>query len=251
MNGPEGVRAVPQVDAVAPLDRERVGELAGPLEGLGDELADLPRGEAGLGRRRIDRQDPQRLAAGRHAGHHVDHRVDHLAGPPVVPHLAEEDGLGAGLELLGPPGLVEENELEPAGVVAHHDIDDGPARPGAPGAGRLHRGQHGRLVADLQSRDIGLAGAVDVAARIRREEIEDRLDTELGQPPGLALGHRLEHGHLPQAQVAECAAVTQSPTGTGREAGRPGAPPLPPRGAPPRATPQCAGCRPRGPPRPQ
>jgi len=42
VNGPESVRAVPEVDAVTPLDGERVGELAGPLEGLGDELADLP-----------------------------------------------------------------------------------------------------------------------------------------------------------------------------------------------------------------
>ena len=66
----------------------------------------------------------------------------------------------------------------------------------------------------------------------RCDEIEDGLDAELGQPPGLALGHRLEHGHLPQAQVAECAAATQSPTGTGREAGRPGAPRPRRRGTP-------------------
>ena len=246
VNGPEGVRAVPQVDAVAPLDGERVGELPRTLERLRDELPDLPRRQAGLGRGRVDGQDAQGPPAGRHAGHHVHHRVGHLSGAPVVGHLAEEDGLGARLELLRPPGLVEEDDLEPPRAVPHDDVDDGAARAGPARAGRLHRGEHGRLVAHLQARDVGLTGAVDVAPRVRRDEIEDRLDAELGQPPGFALGHRLEHGHLPQAQVAECAAVTQSPAGTGRAAGPPGAPRPRRRDTPRRAIPQCAGCRRRG-----
>ena len=176
-----------------------------------DELPDLPRRQPGLGGGGVHRQDAQRLASRRHAGHHVDDGVRQLAGAPVLGDLAEEDRLGAGLELLGPPGLVEEHDLQPARVVAHHDVDDRPTRAGAPRAGRLHGGQHRRLVADLEVRDVGLPGAVDVAARVRGDQIEDRLDAELGQPPALALGHRLEHGYLPQAQVAECAAAYSIP----------------------------------------
>ena len=232
VDGPEGVGAVPQVDGVPPLLGERVGELAGALERFCHELPDLPRRQPGLGRRRVDGQDPQRLAARRHAGDHVDHGVGQLAGAPVLGDLAEEDGLRAGLELLGPPGLVEEDDLQPAGVVAHRDVDDGSPGAGAPGMCRLHGGEHGRLVSDLQVRDVGLAGAVDVAPGVRRDEVEDGLHAEIDQPPGLALGHRLEHGDVPLAQVAECAAVTQSPAGTGRGAGRPGAPRPPRRGTP-------------------
>ena len=60
-------------------------------------------------------------------------------------------------------------------------------------------GQHGGLVAHLQPGDVGLAGAVDVAPGVRRHQVEDRLDTELGQAGRLALRHRLEHRHRPQA----------------------------------------------------
>ena len=47
-----------------------------------DALADLPASQPGLGRGRVDGQDPQRPAPRRHAGHHVDHRVGHLAACP-------------------------------------------------------------------------------------------------------------------------------------------------------------------------
>ena len=61
------------------------------------------------------------------------------------------------------------------------------------GPRRLHRRQHGGLVAHLELRDVGLAGAVDVAARVGGDQVEDRLDAEFGQAPRLALRHRLEH----------------------------------------------------------
>ena len=62
---PEGRGAVPQVERRPPLVGQRVGELAGPLERLVDERADLPAGQAGLGRRRVDGQDAQGARGGR------------------------------------------------------------------------------------------------------------------------------------------------------------------------------------------
>ncbi len=251
VDGVEGLRAVPQVELGAPLRREGVDELAGALERLPHPRADLPGRQPRLGRGRVHRQDAQCAPAGRHAGHDVDDRVGHLPGAPVLGHLAEEDRLGAGLELLGPPGLVEEDDLEPAGVVADDDVDDG-----APGAGparmrRLHRGQHGRLVPDHQVGDVGLAGAVDVAPRVGRQQVEDGLDAQLGQHPHPPLRDAVEPLHADGVQRAECAAVTQSPTGTGREAGRPGAPRARRRGATRRATPRSGACRPHAPRRPR
>ena len=112
------------------------------------KVADLPAGQVRLGRGRVDRQDAQRPAPRRHAGDDVDDRVDHLAGAPVLAHLAEEDRLGARLELLGPPRLVEEDDGQAAGArrARPRRPRRGPA-PDATGARRLHRGQDGRLVA--------------------------------------------------------------------------------------------------------
>ncbi len=127
------------------------------------------------------------------------------------------------------------------------------ARPlrARPRPGRLHRRQDGSLVAHLEPRHVGLPGAVDVAARVGGDQVEDRLDAELREATRLALRHRLEHRHRAHAQVAECAAATQSPTGTDTGADRPGAPRARRRGTPRRATPRSASCRPRGRPLPQ
>ena len=240
----ERLGAAPQLERGAPLGGERVGELAGALERFGDEGADLPARQPHLGRGGVHGEDAQRAPPGRHAGDDVDDRVGHLAGAPVLGHLPEEDRLGAGFELLGPPGLVEEDDLEPAGVVAHHDVDHGPARPRPPGVRRLHGGEHRRLVADHEVGHVGLARAVDVAPRVGREQIEHGLDAELRQHRGPPLRHPVQPRHLDVAQRAEGAAATQSPTGTGREAGRPGAPRARRRGAPRRATPRSVSCRP-------
>ena len=216
VDGPERLGPAPQVEGGPPLLGQRVRQLAGAVERLLDVGADLPARQAGLGRRRVDRQDAQRATPGAdRGGDDVDDRVDHLSAAPVLPDLPPEDGLGPRLELLGPPGLVEEHHGEASGGVAHHHVDDGAAVPRPPRSHRLHRGEHGRLVAGPQVGDIGLTGAVDVPARVRGEQVEHRLDAELFQTLDLRRGHGGEHRHRSSGEVAQGAAAIQSPTGTG------------------------------------
>ena len=252
VDGPERLGPAPQVEGGPPLLGQGVRQLAGAVERLLDVGADLPARQAGLGRRRVDRQDAQRATPGTdRGGDDVDDRVDHLAAAPVLPDLPPEDGLGPRLELLGPPGLVEEHHGEATGGVAHHHVDDGAAVPRPPRAHRLHRGEHGRLVAGPQVRDVGLTGAVDVPARVRGEQVEHRLDAELFQTLDLRRGHGGEHRHRSSGEVAQGAAAIQSPTGTGTEAVPRGAPRARRPGTPRTATPQSPGCRRCAHPRPR
>ena len=128
------------------------------------------------------------------------------------------------------------------------------ARPvrGPPGVRRLHGGEHRRLVADHEVGHVGLARAVDVAPRVGREQIEHGLDAELGQHRGPPLRHAVRAA-TPRCRAARSrrAAATQSPTGTGREAGRPGALRARRRGAPRTATPRSVSCPPCARPRPR
>ena len=114
MDGAERLGPPPQTERRPPLGRQRVRELARPRQRLLHELPDLPRRQPDLGRGGVHGQDAQRPPPRGHAGHDVDDRVDHLARAPVLAHLAEEDRLGARLELLGPPGLVEEDDGQPS-----------------------------------------------------------------------------------------------------------------------------------------
>ena len=64
--------------ALLPRLRQGVGEVAGPPQRLGDPITQLPGGEPGLVRLRVDGDDPPRAVP-----HEVDNRVGHLATTPV------------------------------------------------------------------------------------------------------------------------------------------------------------------------
>ena len=238
----------------ATRSRQRVGELAGPLAAPPPRTSPISQtvsptlAEAGYtGRMRSVRRP------GRDAGHDVDHRVDHLAAAPVLGDLAEEDRLGAGLELLGPPGLVEEDDVEPAGVVAHRQRRRPRARsgPAATGADCTDASTAASSpTSQVRRRRPGGCGRCSAGGRSSSRSRTDSTPSS-ASAGRLALRHRLEHRHRPGAQVAEGAAATQSPTGTGRGAGRPGAPRARRRDTPRRATPRSAACPPRVPPRPR
>jgi hypothetical protein len=194
VDAPERGGAVDQVEAVEHPPGHRVGELAGPLEGLLDPAGHVPRVDAGLLGLGVDRHHPPGAVADQ-----VDDGVGQLLLALVLVELAEEHRLGAGRQLLGPPGLVEELQLEAPGAVADHRTDQrlGRSAPGAAAGHPLDPGQHHRLLAHLQVADVGLVGAVDVAPRVVREQVEHRPDLEvLGQrdtpvgPDALELGDR-------------------------------------------------------------
>jgi hypothetical protein len=159
-----------QFELGPPLLGQRVGEAPGALERLGDPDADLPAVEPRLSRRRVDRHDTQRalacLLAPFGPDHHVDHRVHHLARTAVLVELAEEERLGAGGQLSRPPRLVEEDHLHRAGPVVDGELDDRPAVARPALADPSHLGQHHCLLPHRQFRQVRLAAAVDVAARV-------------------------------------------------------------------------------------
>ena len=136
----ERPRAVGQVEPVAPLLRQRFDERAGALERLVHPLAQLPRRQPRLLRLRVERNDAARAVADQ-----VDDRVRHLAAAPIGVELAEEDGLGALLQLRRPPRLVEERALQITRAVEDVDLDQWSSLPRAPRVHALHAGDHQRL----------------------------------------------------------------------------------------------------------
>src|SRR4051794_32733579 len=100
-------RSVPVLETESRQDRRRhrIGETArsAATQDLTDELGQLPRGEAGLLRLRVDGDD-----AARPVPDEVDHRVRHLLRATERLEFPEEDHLVAGAELAAAPRLVEE-----------------------------------------------------------------------------------------------------------------------------------------------
>ena len=175
-----GPGAVGEVEAAEDLRGDRVVELPGPPQGLVDELLELPGGDVGLARLRIDRNDHARLLAD--AAEHVDGRVRHLVLAPVVLELAEEGRLGADGELLRPPRLVEERDVEVRGAVVDDRLDQAPALAGAPGAHLADLGVDRGLLPHPEVGDVGLLGAVEVAAGVVLDQLQDVGDAEHPQP---------------------------------------------------------------------
>ena len=185
----EGPRALLHVEPVAPPLRQRVDEVAGPFEGLGDQRRQVPRVEAGLLRLGVDGDDATGLVADE-----VDDGIRHLAPALVGVDAPEEDGLPPDRQLLRPPRLVEEGALEVAGAVEDVDLDERSPVPRAPAVHPLDTRQHHGLVTHLEVSDRRLLGAVEIAARIVREEVEHGLDLHEQEGLGRLLPHALQDG---------------------------------------------------------
>jgi hypothetical protein len=211
--------AVDDLEAVAPAVVERVGDAASgddPLQRPGDRRGEVPRREPGLLRLRVDGDDPPGLVADQ-----VDDRVRHLATALVELELPEEHGLGADRELAAAPRLVEERALEVARAVEHVDLDERLAVAGAAGLAALDPSDDHRLLADGEVLDLGLLGAVDVAARVVGDEVVDGLDrgVELLEALGGLGSYAFDLRDLPALQRRERQAVGHAFESTDRSRG--------------------------------
>ena len=163
-------------------DADRVGELAGAAQRLGARARQLPAREARLLGRGVHGDHPHRLGGGSlvavHPDDDVDDGVHHPRRAPVDLELAEEERLDPGAQLLGAPGLVEERDGHLARLVRDVDLHERAALLRAARAHGPHLGEHDRLVADREVREVRLARAVEVPAREREEQVEDRADAE-------------------------------------------------------------------------
>lgn len=130
---------------------------------------------------------------------HLDDGCVQLATPPEHRHLAAEEGHGARLQMTGPPRLVEERGRDVALAVGDRDHRAG-AEPAAPSRaerrllGLFDPAQDRRMLADLQSGDVGERAPVVEAARVVRDEVSHRAELEgLVEGVGCALAdHRAQ-----------------------------------------------------------
>ena len=194
----ERPRAVDEIETVAPFARQWVGQLACPSQRLLHPATQLPGRETGLVRLGVDGHDAPGAVADE-----VDDRVGHLTSSAVGLELAEEHRVGAFLQLLGPPWLVEEGAAQVAGAVEDVDLDEGAALSGATRLHPLHRREHHGLVTDLEVLDGGLLRAVEVAARVVGEHVEDGLDLHRRQRLDLLGPDTLEHRDRQLGQLAQ------------------------------------------------
>ncbi len=160
-----------QLQPPPPRFGQRVPEGLGPAQGLRHPVADLPAAQPGFLRLWIHRHDPAGTVTDQ-----VDHRVGHPGPTAIALDLAEHHHLGALAQLLGPPGLVEEGERQVAGAVEQHHFHQRPPLAGAAGRAAADLAEDHGLAAFDQIGDVGLVGAVEVAPRVVREEIQHRVD---------------------------------------------------------------------------
>jgi hypothetical protein len=202
-----GGRTVDVVEGLAPphqtqvgkvLGRHRVLQLGHPPQRLGDALGQLPGGDPRLLGLGIDGDD----AAGA-VPDQVHHRVGHLQPPPVGLDPAEDRHVLAGLELAGPPGLVEERQPQVGPAVGDVDLDQGAPLPGATGVHTPDGGEHRGLLPRGQLADGRLPCPVDVAVGVVGEQVVDRGDPHVLEGPGPLGPHPLDLGHRNGVQVGE------------------------------------------------
>ena len=136
------------------------------VEGLLHELGDLPRAHARLLRLRVYGNEATGAVPDE-----VDHRIGHLQGAPVPRRATVHNHLTSGLQAVLLPRLVEERELEPAGLVSDDDLDERPSLLDAPRRAALHATLHEDVLALGEFCDPGLLGAVDVAARVVLQQV--------------------------------------------------------------------------------
>jgi hypothetical protein len=217
---PVGGGAVHQAEVAPQVERQGVGELAAALQGLGHQLAHLPGGDVRLPRLGVHGHDHAGLVVARLA-QHVEGGVGHLETALVAVQLPEERHLGAGGELLGPPRLVEERQVEVRRPVGHHHLHQrlAPASAGHPGAHLAHHGLDCCLLADAQVGDVGALGPVEVAPGVVLEEVEDGADAHALQP-GLQLPHAAQLAHPVVLQLAQRAGHQDLRSASGAGTGR-------------------------------
>ena len=181
--------AVDETEAVPHLSGHRVSDSPGlaTIERLLDEAGYVPGVEICLLGLRVDGKEAPGAVA-----YEVDHGIGHLERAPIRHRPAVDHDLAARLQALVLPGLVEEREPEPAGVVADHGLDEGPALPGAPRRTPLYQALHEDVLSLGEFRDAGLLRPVDVAAGIVLQQIEHRVDLHPGQRGRLHLANRAE-----------------------------------------------------------
>ena len=179
--------AIDEVVAVEHPSRHRLDELTGAAQRLGHPAAEVLRVEAQLVGLRVDRGDLQAVVL----VEEVDLRVGHLLLAPVLGDLAEEQRLGALGELPGPPRLVEERDPQVARAVGDPELGARLAR--VPGRGRWPTTAPARTpsrLVDLEVADRRLLRLVDVAARVVRQQVEDRSRPRSGPATWPAPGRR-------------------------------------------------------------
>ena len=176
------------------------------VEGLLDELADVPCVHTGLLRLRVHGKEATGAVPDE-----VDHRIRHLERASKPLRAAVNNHLEARAQSLLLPRLVEERELESTGLVGDDHLDELPALPDEPRGAAVHGALHKDLLALGQLGDAGLLGAVDVATRVVLEQIQHRVDLHLGERGGPLAADAAQPGDV------DCVEV---PEGEGRVAGR-------------------------------
>ena len=170
-----GGGAIDQLQLVEHTLGQRLRQRTHPLQHQRDQRLDLPRRHIGLARLRIDRHDHPGLGV-TGAAEHVDDRVRELPFAAVHVELPVQRDLGSRRQLLLPPRLIEEDQVQQATAVFHHRFDHLLAVPGDAARDAAHFGHDRRFFAHLEIRDVGLASAVVIPARVVADEVEHALD---------------------------------------------------------------------------
>src|SRR4029078_5281852 len=106
--------------------------------------------------------------------------------------LAEQGNLQALAQLLFAPRLVEEHHPQSPAAIADDDVDHRSSVTHGSLRDTAHADEYQRLLAGHEIADARLVGSIAPSPRVRREEIEDGVDTDLVQRLPLLVADALD-----------------------------------------------------------
>ena len=201
VDGGEGAVPVDQPVSPAHLGGQRVGDRAGPLQGVVDAQAH-ERG-ADLPHRGMHGHHPAHgQALVRRVEEEYRGRVD-LEPPPVAFDLPRQRHLHPPVEAAGLVRLVEPHGPEGAGAVADHRLYDDHPPPGAPHRHPVHPPDHGCLGALLHFFQVHPPRPVDVPPGNMEQHIGDRTYALAPQHSGALAPQKLDPLHPDPVQIGQ------------------------------------------------
>ena len=187
MDGTKRFRPRYEIKPVEQSFIKRLSEVTRAAQCLFTKACNIPRSDSGLLGLSVDRENSSRAVADQ-----IDNRVRHLALPAVELELAEKDCVKPRLQLLLSKWLSKERDIHRRSAVCNSHDDHRLALACAALRRAFHVDQNRCLFAYFKIGDLRFFRAIDIAAWVMRQHIENRTNAHLSKRGRLCRANTFE-----------------------------------------------------------